>query len=506
MDMKRDPAKEEDSLSSPSDPEHALPVGPSCLTAENWLNIFNSIADPLMVLDNDYTILLANSSMATFVGLPLEEITGRKCYAVCHGTEAPVALCPKRRTDQDGKPHSEDLVEPRTGKPLQVTSSPVCDSAGVCSGTVHFIKDMSSHYSLLAMLKSSRDIYRSVVDEQTEILVRFDADGLITFANDVCCQMTGKPRQELLGARWDKKIRTDAAQLIEEKLCGLTRTSPLAAFECTLLDSSGGTHWVQFIARGLFDRSGTLTDVQLVGRDMTLSRTSETMNAELELRIARQAEIQRLAGERERCRIAGELHDQLAPNLLVCMMKLNALRADLTTASADGTVSYIEKLLNDTIQDIKSLTFQLRPPLLAKVGLAAALKWLASEFDEKYGLKVDFDDVNPWNQPDFALQSTLFQVVRELLLNVVKHAGTGHARLSLSRSMDQMMVCVEDDGIGCDSDSTAVFSAESGFGIFSIRQKIEHLGGVLSIDSSPGSGTRVTVTVPALSVENSKGS
>jgi len=263
-------------------------------TADDWLNIFNSVSDPAMILDNNYSIRLANSSMAVFLGLTAEEITGRKCYELCHGTNGPVALCPNRRVLQDGKPHTEELVDPRSGKPLQITSSPVYDSSGACSGTIHFIKDMSDHYSLLAMLKSSRDIYRTVVDEQTEMILRFDADGLITFANDVCCQFAGKPRQELLGKRWNKRIRIEETHLLEAKLSGLDSENPLAAVECRMIDGSGATHWVHFICRGFFDSSRELNSVQLVGRDMTDSKKSEIqlleLNSELKQEIARQAE------------------------------------------------------------------------------------------------------------------------------------------------------------------------------------------------------------------------
>lgn len=292
--MKNDPRKEDHDAAPASMPDTEAQGLQDGLTAEHWLNIFNSVADPAMILDNNYSIRLANSAMVVFLGLPVEKITGRKCYELCHGTDGPVALCPNRRVLQDGKPHTEELVEPRTGKPVQITSSPIHDASGTCSGTIHFIKDMSEHYSLLAMLKSSRDIYRTVVDEQTEMILRFDADGLITFANDVCCQFAGKPRQELLGGRWNKKIRIEEAQQMEVKLSGLTLENPLAAAECLLVDGSGESHWIHFICRGFFDCGGELDSVQLVGRDITDSKKSELqlheLNSELKQRIARQGE------------------------------------------------------------------------------------------------------------------------------------------------------------------------------------------------------------------------
>jgi signal transduction histidine kinase len=154
-------------------------------------------------------------------------------------------------------------------------------------------------------------------------------------------------------------------------------------------------------------------------------------------------------------------------------------------------------LIEQSISDIRTLTFQLRPPILANAGLEAALKCLAQEFLENYGLMVKIEDDKSSKPLKYEIRSAIFQVVRELLRYVVKHAGTQNAWITIKRTKDNIDIKVEDDGCGAD---LASFSCDKpkvgGFGLFNTKSKIEYLGGEMLIESSPGSGTRVFIRAP----------
>lgn len=230
-----------------------------------------------------------------------------------------------------------------------------------------------------------------------------------------------------------------------------------------------------------------------IGQNITERKQLE----EAQRRVNTLAQNLALTEERERCRIAEELHDQVGPNLLLCMMKLDSLRSQLPADKLDEFVEPIETIIENSIQEIRSLTFQLRPPILATAGLTPALKWLANEYQEKFGLNVAITDNALPLMMDFDIRSTLFQVMRELLLNVIKHARTNQATIIIDREAAHIIAKVSDNGIGFDPASKFVPKSDSmGFGMFNIRQKIEHIGGSIEFDSKPGSGTLVTVTVP----------
>jgi PAS domain S-box-containing protein len=212
-----------------------------------------------------------------------------------------------------------------------------------------------------------------------------------------------------------------------------------------------------------------------------------------------------MAEERERDRIAGELHDQVGQRLILVKMKLGSLASQLTSASSESEADCIEALIDQSIQDIRSLTFQIRPPLLASAGLEAALRWLGEELRNDFGLRVDFSSDSSRKPLRYEVRSVLFQATRELLLNVVKHAGTRRCRLWLTRLEDFIVIVVEDDGVGFKTEPYAKQPGRTGgFGLYNVRQRIEYLNGNFAVEAKATGGTRITVMVPLDTTDEAK--
>ncbi len=204
-----------------------------------------------------------------------------------------------------------------------------------------------------------------------------------------------------------------------------------------------------------------------------------------------------MAEERERDRIAGELHDQVGQRLILAKMKLDLLTSRLTGQLLENEAEEVACLVAQTIQDTRSLTFQIRPPLLASAGLEATVQWLGEELKENYGLRMAFTaDPSPQTL-SYEIRSTLFQAMRELLLNVARHAGTDQVWVQMQRHGAQLIITIQDEGLGFDAaEARARKARNGGFGLFNIQQRIEYLGGYLVIDSRPGEGTRAIITIP----------
>lgn len=157
----------------------------------------------------------------------------------------------------------------------------------------------------------------------------------------------------------------------------------------------------------------------------------------------------------------------------------------------------IEQLLDESIQASRSLTAELSPPILHEGGLTAGLQWLAHWMKEKHGLNVvlvtDVDVAAPAED----VSVLLFESVRELLFNVVKHARVQSARVSMKPVAGQSLeIAVSDEGAGFDPESLKAARRLGGFGLFSIRERLGLIGGRLVIDSRPGHGARLAVIIP----------
>lgn len=230
-------------------------------------------------------------------------------------------------------------------------------------------------------------------------------------------------------------------------------------------------------------------------REISLRREEEFLRYQSQLRSL-SSELS-LTEERERRRIATELHDRIGHALATASMKLRALGnkngKDEETARM---INDIHSLIQQSIADTQTLTFELSPPILYDLGLEAALDWLAEQTQAQHGISVTCIDDMSSKLIDESLRVLLFQAARELVFNIVKHARAKTVTISVSREEDHVRVVIEDDGEGFDPNKPRNPEKKGGFGLFSIRERLAHQGGRLEIHSEPGQGTRITMISP----------
>jgi signal transduction histidine kinase len=203
-----------------------------------------------------------------------------------------------------------------------------------------------------------------------------------------------------------------------------------------------------------------------------------------------------LAEERERRRIAIELHDSISQTLLLGKIKLRSLIGRHPDTTDKNELEEILHLQDEMIRSVRSLTQQLSPPILSVAGLEDALEWLGKRMMEDYGLRVLFVDDRSFKPLTEDMRAIVYHACRELLINVAKHAETEFARVIIGREGDRFYLAVEDHGVGFDlAESVHASSWDLGFGLFSIRERIKHLGGEVLIESASHQGTRVTLWV-----------
>jgi PAS domain S-box-containing protein len=204
-----------------------------------------------------------------------------------------------------------------------------------------------------------------------------------------------------------------------------------------------------------------------------------------------------LVEEQERRTIATDLHDQIGQTLSVIKMRCFSLRENLSSPDQLQYLDEIFELVQQTIQEIRSLTFELSPPVLYELGLVAAIEWLAEQFQNKHELPCLVESDNLPKPLNDDIKVILFRSVRELLVNIVKHAQAKTARITIRVMKDTIRVRVTDDGMGYDlAGNNQGTTNTHAVGLFSISERIRHLGGELEIDSKPGQGTMVTLLAP----------
>ena len=346
--------------------------------------------------------------------------------------------------------------------------------------------------------------YRSAVEamhQSQERFVRFmkhlpgiafikDREGRYVFMNETCGRVLD------CGEKWENKKDTEllapevAREFRADDALVLRRGQVLQTVD--RIPGPGGPLYYM-VSKFVIPQSGGEL-LGGIGIDITERKRAE---AEVE---AQQRRLRNLAvevsqiEERERRRIATALHDQIGAALAIAQMQLELSRQEDDPARHEKSMARAIDSIEEAIGHTRSLTCELSPPVLYESGLEAALRWLAEEMGRRHDLVVSVEEDRHRHELGKEVKIVLFQTVRELLTNVVKHAKAKTARIRIAGDEHWLRIGVEDDGVGLKTPSPS--SRPNGFGLFNVRERLLGMGGRLEVESEPGKGTRVTIVAP----------
>jgi len=346
-------------------------------------------------------------------------------------------------------------------------------------------------------LRESEERYRLTAESVQDVIFSLDKAGRLLFVNKRAEAVSGYTLEELEGRKcieflsrksretviglFGKTLPRNLQQGIELEVELLTRDRIRRVLEIKLVQVFNSLKRLQFYG---------------VARDITQRKEAERKLLEYQQQLRSLASQLSLTEARERKRIAADLHDRIGQALALTRIKLGTLKAGSGSAKQIRSIDETIDLIEVTIREVRTLIFNLSSPLLYEVGLKAALEQLVEQFQDEHGILISLEDDELPKPIDIDGSVVLFQAVRELMLNVVKHAGARHIRVSMNCRNNSIEITVQDDGAGFDVSRNAFRPGRrGGYGLFSIRERLEYLGGSLAVESLPGRGTRAALAL-----------
>ena len=326
--------------------------------------------------------------------------------------------------------------------------------------------------------------YRMMVEEMNEGAVTLIPDGTIFYCN----------------GRFGEMLQTDC-----EKLIGLPFHKLIVPEE----QSRFNALFQQAIPRGVREEfnlqapNGNRVPVQLsmypLGEDklsgiaVLATDISERLQSEEKIRSLA-AELTR-AEQEERHRISQVLHDDLQQRLFAVKAQLSFLKDGNLSADTYRELDQIQESLSESVAITRNLSIDLSPIVLQGEGLTEVLTWLSFRMKDQYGLQVDLEAKEDLHEVDSHMRMLLFQSIRELLFNVVKHAGVSQAKVTLDEMNGRPCITVSDDGKGFDSE-VILGNPQAAHGLLIIRDRLNLLGCHMELVAKPNEGTRITIELP----------
>ncbi len=491
-------------------------VTPLHNTSELLKQIFDNTHMHIAYLDTSFNFRRVNRTYARSIGHSPEYFHGKNHFELFPDEENEAIFRKVRDTGEPYAVYEKPFIH-ANGAENEISYwdwslRPVDGNRGDTEGLLLCLIDSTERVRTRRQLIKSEREYRELVQSANSIIMRITPDHTITFFNEYAQRFFGYTSTEVLGRNVLGTItpNIDSEGRDLRKMLQQITANPefFSSNENEGIRKDGSRVWIHWSNRAIRDGRGNVIEILCVGNDVTRRKRLEQRARNYQRRLRGLADRLIRTEEQERRRVATQIHDTVIQTLSLSNVRLGGVRSKLEAEGFEDQlkrVDGIRRLLSEGIQECRTLMGRLVPTLLYELGLAPALKNLAEKQHELDGTPIhvlEEGNIEPLND---AVRGLLFQCARELVMNALKYAGPCEITIFLVRNEEGIELAVSDTGNGFDPsvlyNHVAAHEKQGGFGLFSIRERLEGLGGKLEIDSEPGRGTTAKVSLPAEKLE-----
>ncbi|MEM1357061.1 MAG: ATP-binding protein [Bacteroidota bacterium] len=357
--------------------------------------------------------------------------------------------------------------------------------------------------------RASKERERSLAELQSLNQAIDEAALFATLRQDGAIIYLSRKFRAVLGLRDNPKERLLSELLHPDEgeqtyFANLFNTARAASWrgEWLIIDAAGAEHWLE-VALIPARQRGSTTELFLLASEVTERKRArqaldllnqERLLEEVERGKQRSRQITE-AQEKERLRIARDLHDGIGQQLTSLKFSLESLRPDTPERNAEK-IRQLRELSKEIIRSVRMATFNLAPPELTDYGLVAALEKMASELSRLTGERIVFQNKGFVGRLEPTAEINLYRIIQEAVNNAIKYAGANYILISLSSGESLLSITIDDDGEGFDPEEVAEEASGGGHGLANMEDRIHDINGRIFLRSDPESGTRITINVP----------
>ncbi|NLI80840.1 MAG: PAS domain S-box protein [Deltaproteobacteria bacterium] len=471
--------------------------------------IFEKAAIGMALVDLDGVPIAANPSLIELFGGSMDDLPSSLCSIPALEEASLWGSAHQERSDQEISKGDHFQMEKRyilKGGRLMwchMTVSLIRDSFGDPNSAVVMLVDITERRQAERALRQSEARYRAIVEDQVELVSRIWADYTYSFVNEAYCHRFGKTREQLLGSSlWDHVPRK-GRQRLKRHYLSLTKENPVAVIEHRVVMPNGEVVWQQWTDRAIFDDGGRLKEIQSVGRDITREKLAEKALQESERQLRYLSAQLLTVQERERKRIAHELHDSVGQYLSAIKYGMENLLQLAQLGDKEMVIRSLETLVpltRNTIEEVRRIYMDLRPSLLDDLGIVPTVSWFCREFESIYtGIQVERSVQVSEDEVPEPLKIVLFRILQEALNNVARHSKAKKVSVKLGKYREGVEFVVQDDGVGFDAcEAWNRTKGRGGLGLASMKERTELFGGEFRVESSQGKGALIRAAWPDL--------
>jgi len=359
--------------------------------------------------------------------------------------------------------------------------------------------DITSRKEAEQEVKEAKTLLEKTINSLNEVVLVVDPEERkITLANSAIEKIFGYKPSEIIGKNTEI-LHLNHAKFDEfgKKSEAILENKGVFYTEFQMKHKNGSVIETENTVSGIKEKNGWSSGVVSVIRDVTNRKKTEERLHEYQESLKQLTTELSIVEEKQRKEFAANIHDHLSQLLVISQMKINDLKRQIQKEGQEKELEAISKHIAEALENSRKITYDLSPPVLYELGLVETMYWFTDKLNEEQNIRAKFTtNVKTLELPESKL-IIVFRVIQELVNNVLKHAQANNLEIGFKAKKNSFEIKVADNGKGFRiNGSLDTKFKKSGFGLFAVKERVNNLGGWFSVQSEPGIGTFIKITLP----------
>jgi len=380
---------------------------------------------------------------------------------------------------------------------IRLMSQPIYNKQNKIIGRRGVGQDITEQKLTRTKIEKAEEMYRILTDHSNDIICMHETDGTFKYISPSVKNILGYEQSEYLGKKIFDLVHEDDTKSIKEVMHKRLFNNELSKpFSYRVLHKKGHFVWLEFFSSPVY-KDNKLSHFVTYSRDITQWMLAKEEIQEYQTSLQKLTTEITLIEEKQKKEIASNIHDHLSQSLVISKMRINELKKKPLQKGIVEDLKFIEKNISDALKNSRKITYDLSPPVLYQLGIIDALNWLVEEVETTHKIKCIINSNVTTLILDDVKSILLYRSIQEVINNAVKYSNASHITLNINKNKLGLDILLNDNGTGFDTSTLNTHNhTGSGFGLFTVRERIRNIKGEFRIASEINKGTHVTFFIP----------
>ncbi len=391
------------------------------------------------------------------------------------------------------------IYNKKTGKPVWVrnVAQPIYNEKNEIIGRRGVTQDITENKKYRDKIEKAEELYRLLANNTNDLICLQEYDSTFKYISPSIENLLGYKQEDFIGKKVYNIVHKEDLPALKNTFMNISKNIKSQAFPFRALHKNGHYIWLEFLSTPVF-KEDKISYFVTSARDITPSMLANQNIQEYQNSLKKLTTEITLIEEKQKKEIASNIHDHLSQSLVISKMKIKELKNNENYKKLFKDLDFIETHISDALDNSRKITFELSPPVLYQLGIIDALFWLFEYIEKTYEIKSEINTTVDSVKMNDAKSILLYRSIQEVVNNSIKYSKSKFYTLNITSTLNGIAIVFEDNGIGFNiNDLKNNHNTNgSGFGLFTVKERIENIEGEFDISSEINKGTTVTFLIP----------